>query len=83
MFAAAADGLAWLASCPIIDTPVSRISTIAASTAFKKGPSTDAISFRRAGGSNCAAAGRRKQCANSMPPTHRITAITWMNFKTL
>ncbi|MNJ76589.1 hypothetical protein D3C77_739020 [compost metagenome] len=74
---------AWLADCPIIHAPVSRISTIATSTAFRKGRSTEAISVRRVLGSNCAAAGRRKQCANSMPPTHRITAITWMNFKTL
>ncbi|MNT59255.1 hypothetical protein D3C72_1967510 [compost metagenome] len=72
---------AWLAAWPIIPAPVSRITAIAASTAFRNGPSTDSISFRRTGGSSFAAAGRRKQCANSMPPTQRITAMTWTNFK--
>ncbi|MNQ33559.1 hypothetical protein D3C85_469930 [compost metagenome] len=52
---------------------------MAASTAFRNGPSTEAISRSRTGGSSCAAAGRRKQCANSMPPTQRITAMTWTN----
>ena len=46
------------------------------------GPSTEAMSRNRTGGSNFAAAGRRKQWANSMPPTQRITAMTWRNCRT-
>ena len=71
------------ASWPIIAAPDSRMSTMAASTAFRKGPSTDAMRGRRTGGSSRAAAGRRKQWANSMPPTQRITAMTWTNLSAL
>ncbi len=74
---------AWDASWPIIAAPVARISTIAASTAFRNGPSTACISRSRCDGSSCAAAGRRKQWANSMPPTQRMTASRWISLNAL
>eukprot|EP00952_Eustigmatos_sp_NYUAD-ZCMA_P002243 10015-Eustigmatos_ZCMA.PRE.1 len=65
-----------LATRPSIHTPLASVSSAATSTAWKKRPSTSCISRKRTGASSWATAGRRKKCANAMPPIHRMMAST-------
>ena len=65
-----------LATRPSIHTPLASASRDAASTAWKKRPSTSCISGSRTGGSRRATAGRRKKWANTMPPIQTMMDST-------